>query len=210
MLEHWPVGSISESVSRPFTTIASWRGPFGPINHGGQTLGLKVHEFRKYLALPTLTGDNFEVALSIDPGDWKDRELLVQSGWRLVDPAAVARGPLDFRDYVMRSAAEFSVAQGVYVDTHSGWFSDRTIRYLAAGKPALVQDTGAGDNLPAHPLAGREGLLLFSTFDEAVAGVRGIRRDYQRHSAAARKLAETHFDSDVVLGKLMDELGIKS
>jgi hypothetical protein len=203
VLAHWPIGSISESVSRPFTTIASWRGPFGPIVHGGRTLGIKVHEFRKYVALPALTGDDFEITLSIDPGDRKDRELLVHNGWRLVEPAAVARGPLEFRDYVMTSAAEFSVAQGVYVETRSGWFSDRTVRYLAAGKPALVQDTGAGDNLPAG-----EGLLTFSTLDEAVTGVRDIRRDYQRHCRAARKLAETHFDSDVVLGKLMDDLGI--
>ena len=122
------------------------RGRFGPINFGGRTLGLKVHEFRKYVALPTLTGDDFEIALAIDPGDWKDRELLVQNGWRLTDPSTVGRGPLKFRDYVMQSAAEFSVAQGVYVDTRSGWFSDRTVRYLAAGKPALVQDTGAGKN----------------------------------------------------------------
>ena len=150
----------------------------------------------------------------------------MQNGWRLADPAAVARGPLDFRDYVMRSAAEFSVAQGVYVDTRSGWFSDRTIRYLAAGKPALVQDTGWFDirhssfDIGARAARGgrmtndecrlrdREGLVLFSTLDEAVAGVRSIRGDCQRHCAAARKLAETQFDSDVVLGKLMDDLGI--
>ena len=132
-------------------------------------MGLKVHEFRKFVTLPALTGDDFEIALAIDPGDWKDRELLVENGWRLADPAAVAGSPAEFRDYVMRSAAEFSVAQGVYVDTRSGWISDRTIRYLAAGKPALVQDTGAGDNLPASV---GEGLLVFSTLDEAVTAVR--------------------------------------
>jgi hypothetical protein len=206
VLEDWQVGR--NEGHRPFTTIASWRGPFGPINVGGRTLGLKVHEFRKFITLPALTGDEFELALAIEPGDWKDRESLVANGWRLVEPAVVVRGPLEFRDYVTNSAAEFSVAQGVYVDTHSGWFSDRTIRYLAAGLPALVQDTGIGRDSPGHPLAGREGLLVFSTLDEAVSGVLSIRSDYDRHCAAARKLAETHFDSDVVLGKLMDDLGI--
>jgi hypothetical protein len=164
---------------------------------------LKVHEFRKFIELPRLTGDEFEIALAIEPGDWKDRDLLVANGWRLVEPAAVARGPLEFREYVVRSTAEFSVAQGVYVDTHSGWISDRTIRYLAAGRPVLVQDTGAGRNVPTG-----DGLLVFSTLEEAVSGVREIRRDYDRHCAAARKLAETHFDSNVVLGKLIDDLGI--
>jgi hypothetical protein len=202
VLEDWPVCRVEGP--RPFTTIASWRGPFGPINAGGRTLGLKVHEFRKFISLPALTGDDFELALAIEAGDWKDRESLVANGWKLVEPKDVVPGPLEFRDYVTRSAAEFSVAQGVYVDTRSGWFSDRTIRYLAAGRPALVQDTGIGRNLSSG-----EGLLVFSTLNEAVAGVRNIRRDYERHCAAARKLAETYFDSDVVLGKLMDDLGIK-
>ena len=166
-------------------------------------MGLKVHEFRKFISLPALAGDDFEIALKIDAGDAADRDLLLENGWRLVDPTEVAGGPLEFRDYVLNSAAEFSVAQGVYVDTRSGWFSDRSVRYLAAGKPVLVQDTGAGRRLPTG-----EGLVVFSTLDEAVAGVRRIRDNYQQHSAAARKLAETHFDSNVVLGRLMDDLGI--
>ena len=201
VLEDWPVHRC-EGPFR-FTTIASWRGPFGPIALAGRTLGLKHHEFRKFVSLPALAGEDFEIALSIDAGDWKDRDLLTASDWRLVDPARVAGGPMEFRDYVLNSAAEFSVAQGVYVDTRSGWFSDRTVRYLAAGKPVLVQDTGASPCVPAG-----EGLLVFSTLDEAVAGVRNIRDNYERHSAAARRLAETHFDSNVVLGRLMDDLNI--
>ena len=98
------------------------------------------------------------------------------------------------------SGAEFSVAQGIYVDTGSGWFSDRTVRYLASGKPALVQDTGFGRN---HPVG--EGLLAFRTLDEAVAGARRIAADYERHAAAARRLAEEHFDSDMVLPRFLEE-----
>jgi hypothetical protein len=202
VLEDWP--ACRAEASRPFTTIASWRGPFGPINAGGRTLGLKVHEFRKFITLPVLTGDEFELALAIEPGDWKDREALLNWGWRIVEPAAVVRGPAEFREYVSQSAAEFSVAQGVYVDTWNGWFSDRTVRYLASGRPSLVQDTGIGRNLPTG-----EGLLVYSTLEDAIAGVRIIRRDYDHHCAAARRLAETHFDSDVVLGKLMKDLGIR-
>jgi hypothetical protein len=201
VMEDWPLSA--SAMDRPFTTIASWRGPFGPISFAGRTLGLKVHEFRKFLRLPALTSDAFEVALKIEPGDSADRHRLLEHGWRLVDPEIVACGPNEFRAYVLNSAAEFSVAQGVYVDTHSGWFSDRSVRYLAAGKPVLVQDTGVGRQLPTT-----EGLLVFSTLEEAVAGARSIRDNYDQHTVAARKLAETCFDSDVVLGRLVDELDI--
>ena len=102
-----------------------------------------------------------------------------------------------------RSGAEFSVAQGIYVETASGWFSDRTVRYLASGKPALVQDTGFEAELPVG-----DGLLAFSSPDEAAAGIDAILRDYDRHSRAARLLAETYFDSDVVLGRVLEEAGV--
>jgi hypothetical protein len=201
VLELWPVHRCDGW--RGFTTVANWRGPFGRIAFGGRTLGLKVHEFRKFIRLPALTGEEFEIALNIDKSDSADREQLLENGWRLVDPATVARGPMEFRDFVLNSTAEFSVAQGVYVDTGSGWFSDRTVRYLAAGKPVLVQDTDASRHLPAG-----EGLVVFSTLEEAIAGVRSIRDNYELHAVAARRLAETHFDSSVVLGRLLDDLGI--
>ena len=123
VLDDWPVANASPAshAAAPFTTIASWRGPFGPITHDGKTFGLKVHEFRKVLDLPARTGLPFEIALAIHPGDTADREKLVTHGWRLVEPAAVAADPQTFRDYVTGSRAEFSVAQGVYVDTNSGW-----------------------------------------------------------------------------------------
>ena len=99
------------------------------------------------------------------------------------------------------SGAEFSVAQGIYVDTHSGWFSDRSIRYLASGKPVLVQDTGFSRNLPVG-----EGLLAFRTLGEAVAGAREIIAYYDRHSQAARKLAEDYFDSDKVIAAMLKQI----
>ena len=101
------------------------------------------------------------------------------------------------------SSAEFSVAQGVYVETNSGWFSDRTVRYLASGRPALVQDTGFGRHVPAG-----EGLLAFRTLDEAAAGADRIRGDYARHARAARALASEFFDADKVLARFLDEVGV--
>lgn len=108
-----------------------------------------------------------------------------------------------FRRYVQASKAEFSAAQGVYVQTGSGWFSDRTAAYLASGKPALVQETGFSRSLPAGV-----GLIAFRTLEEAVAGVEQIVRDYDRHCDAARAHAETYFDSDKVLGRLLRETGV--
>jgi hypothetical protein len=202
VLDDWPLANGSPATSpAPFTTVASWRGPFGPITHDGKTFGLKVHEFRKFLDLPARTGRPFEIALSIHPGDAVDREKLVAANWRLVDPAAVAADPHAFRAYVTNSRAEFSVAQGVYVDTNSGWFSDRTVRYLAAGRPVLVQDTGFSRHLPTGL-----GLVAFRTPEEAAAGAADIIARYADHRAAARAIAARHFDSDRVLGGLLADL----
>jgi hypothetical protein len=201
VLDDWPVCG----TDRPgrFTTIASWRGPYGPIEYEGRTLGLKVHEFRKVVDLPRRVPCTFEIALDIHPADGKDLRLLQQNGWQLVDPRAAAGDPFAFRRYVQGSEAEFSVAQGVYVGTQSGWFSDRTVRYLASGKPALVQETGWGDNLWTG-----EGLLTFRTPGEAAAGAAAILRDYGRHCRAARALAEAAFDSGKVLRRLTEEVGV--
>jgi hypothetical protein len=129
--------------------------------------------------------------------------LLRDHGWRIVDPLALAAGPCEFREYVRNSGAEFSVAQGVYVGTESGWFSDRTVRYLASGKPVLVQDTGFSRNYPVG-----DGLIAFRTVEQAVAGVEQIAADYDKHCRSARALAETYFDSEKVLSDFISEVGI--
>jgi hypothetical protein len=205
VLDDWPVTDASSimTLDSPFTTIASWRGPFGPITHDGKTFGLKVHEFRKFLDLPARSGLPFEIALAIHPGDAADRDRLVAAGWRLADPAVVAADPHAFRDYVSGSRAEFSVAQGVYVDTHSGWFSDRTVRYLAASRPVLVQDTGFSRHLPTGL-----GLVTFRTPEEAAAGAADIVARYDAHRVAARAIAAQHFDSDHVIDLMLTPLSL--
>jgi len=201
MLEHWPVYA-DRSFDR-FTTVASWRGAYGPVQHNGKTYGLKVHEFRKFLDLPRRNGAKFEVALQIDAADKKDREALLAHGWSLVDPKTACGTADAFRDYVATSGAEFSAAQGIYVETNSAWFSDRTVRYLASARPALVQDTGFSRHYPVG-----KGLVAFRTLDEAVAGAEAIERDYERHCVAARKIAEEFFDSDRVIAQMMAEIGL--
>ena len=201
LLDLWP--ACLEVRHDRFTTVASWRGAYGALEHGGRTYGAKAHELRRFLPLPLHVPAAFELALDIHPADGKDRAALEEHGWRLVDPGVAAGSPAAFRSYVQGSGAEFSVAQGVYVHTNCGWFSDRTVRYLASGRPALVQDTGFSRNLPVG-----EGLLAFSTLDEAVVGAEAVLGDYERHSAAARALAEEWFSSDRVLGRLCEEVGV--
>jgi hypothetical protein len=202
VLDDWPTAEPG-GLDR-FTTIANWRGPFGPIEHGRRTYGLKVHEFRKLIELPRRAEKSFEIALDIHPADSQDLDALRDHGWRIVDPKAVAGDPDAFRAYVKESGAEFSVAQGVYVDTNSGWFSDRTTRYLASGRPALVQDTGFGRTLPVG-----DGLVAFGTLEEAVDGAADIAARYEEHCAAARRIAEEQFAAGRVLARFCEQAGIE-
>jgi hypothetical protein len=205
VLDDWPVAPAAAAHGPlRFTTVASWRGAYGAATFGGRTYGQKAHEFRTVIDLPRRAGQTFEVALDIHAGDAKDLAALRESGWVVVDPRGAAGTPELFGAYVRGSSAEFSVAQGVYVDTRSGWFSDRTTRYLASGRPALVQDTG----FRRHVLCG-EGLVSFSGPDEAAAGAERIARDYPAHCAAARAVAERYFDSDAVVARVLDEVGAR-
>jgi hypothetical protein len=220
VLNEWPV-SPKGDASR-FTTVATWRGrPFGSRAHGGRSFGLKADEFLKFVDLPPRVEQDFEIVLNLnapkpllpdgpyppplEPRERREVKLLQQHGWRLVDPRLAAPDPLAYRRYVQQSGGEFSAAKGIYVQTQSGWFSDRTVCYLASGKPVLVQDTGFGRTLPTG-----EGLVPYRTLDAAVAGARRIARDYPDHCAAARAIAEQYFGSDRVLGRLLDEAGVAS
>jgi hypothetical protein len=200
VLEWWPLSHI---LGESFTTIASWRGAYGPLEFQGRSYGLRVHQFRRFVDLPVLTGRPFELALAIHPAETRDLALLSGKGWSLVDPQMAAGDPLSYRSYIGRSLAEFSVAKDLYVQTRGGWISDRSLCYLASGKPVLAQETGFSRHYPTG-----EGLLAYSTLEEAVAGVEEIARRPDRHARAARALAEEYFDSDKVLGRLLQQLGV--
>jgi hypothetical protein len=185
-----------------FTSVGAWRGPYAPISLNGITYGLRAHEFRKFAHIPKLSGRPFDIALDIDLAETKDLELLSENGWTLVSPRAAAGDLWTYRRFLQSSFAEFMVARGIYVQTRSGWFSERSICYLASGTPVLAQDTGLNGLLPVG-----EGLLTFSTVDEAAAGVEAICSDHGRHAAAAAELAEAHFGSDLVLERLLTTVG---
>ena len=203
VLGHWPMQPPKPAGA--FTSIGAWRGPNAPVEYRGHTYGLRVHEFRKFIELPgkVRARTRFEMALDIHPGDTKDIELLNENGWEIVDPMQVAGGPEEYRAYIAGSKAEFMVPKQMYVDTNSGLLSDRSVYYLASGRPVLARDTGIKHLYPVG-----EGLLTFNTIDEAAAGVEEINGNYDRHCKAAREIAAEYFDSDKVLTNLLDCLGV--
>ena len=203
VLEHWPA-QAAEDPGTSFTSVASWRGPFAPIEYEGVMYGLRVHEFRRFADLPGRTTQDLEIALDIHEAETADLEVLRTNGWQLADPAVVAADPWAYRDYVQRSRGELMIAKHMYVASRSGWLSDRSICYLAAGRPVVAQDTAISELYPVG-----EGLLAFDDPAEAAAAIAEVSADYPRHSRAARRLAEEHFDSDRVIGRVLHELGIR-
>lgn len=180
---------------RVWTTIASWEpGTFGPTIDGVRCGG-KGREFERFAPLPRLASMPLELSLS----GAVPREFLEQNGWRVREAWPVSRDPWVYRRYLARSFGEWSVAKNAYVVGSTGWFSCRSACYLALGVPVVVQDTGFRHRLPVG-----EGLLAFSTLDEAAQAIDAVRSDPERHSRAAIELAEAHFDSRVVLGELLE------
>jgi hypothetical protein len=201
VLERWPVSN--GPPGRGFTTVATWRSPSGVVGHDGRTFPGKHHEIRRLLALPSLVGAPLEMALAIEPADAADLLALEDAGWRVVDPDRVAGTVAGFQEYVSGSLGELSCAQGVYVETRSGWLSDRTARYLASGRPAVVQDTGFAARVPAG-----EGLLAFDGLEQAAVAAASVLSDYERHAKAARAIAEEYFAAEVVLGRFLEDVGV--
>jgi hypothetical protein len=198
VLREWPVAR--RQTRDAFTTVANWRS-YGSVHYDGLFLGQKAHALRPLIHLPRKTRRRFELALAIHPAE-PDVAALHGNGWQLVDPMHVAGTPEKYRRFVRGSRAELGIAKSGYIAARSGWFSDRSACYLAAGRPVLAQDTGFGAVLPTG-----EGLLSFTTDEDAIEGIDAIDTDYERHRDAARAIAEQYFDSDRVLTRLLDRMG---
>jgi hypothetical protein len=203
-LDHWPAQSPESGAGGAFTSVASWRGPFAPVEYEGVTYGLRVHEFRRFADLPRRTAEPLEVALDIHEAETADLSLLRENGWRLADPAREAADPWAYRAYVQHSKGELMIAKNMYVASRSGWLSDRSICYLASGRPVVAQDTGISELYPVG-----NGLVTFSDPEEAVVALGRVAADYEAHCAAARALAEEHFRAEAVVGRLLEELGVR-
>jgi hypothetical protein len=184
-----------------FTTIGNWRQAGSVRFQDSIYTWSKHHEFLKFLDLPSRTTQVFELALS--RLEEPERQLLESKGWR-VRPAVGLSKDLDaYRSYVARSRGEFTVAKDQNVRLRSGWFSERSAQYLAAGRPVITQETGFSNVLPAG-----HGLFGFSTLEEIVEAVETINANYQKHCQAASALAREYFSYDVVLKRLLSEVGL--
>jgi hypothetical protein len=202
VLDLWPP-HIDETCRR-FSTIADWWGK-QYVRFEGQYYGSKREEFLRFVRVPVEANQTIEVALTLHPGDHREIGLLHRNNWRILDPYLYAGDIDSYREFIRYSRAEFSVAKSGYVRSRSGWVSDRSACYLASGKPVLVQSTGFEPYLPTG-----EGLLTFRTAREAVAGIESINRDYLAHCQAARRIAERHFESGVVLTSLLRQVGVSA
>jgi len=198
VLEHWPfAGALVHDAA---TTVGNWRG-YGSIEYEGVFYGQKAHSLRQLIDLPGRTSERILLALAIHADERPDLQALDANHWQRVDPATVTASPSAYHGFVQGSKAELGIAKSGYVVSRCGGFSDRSACYLASGRPVVAQDTGFGRHLPTG-----EGLLSFSTTDEAAAALDEVGQDYDRHRRAARALAEEHFDSDRVLSKLLERL----
>jgi hypothetical protein len=184
-----------------FTTVGNWK-QLGEVRYQGEVYTWsKHHEFLKFLDLPARTRWPFELALS--SYEEADKHLLESRGWRVRHALDFSKDLDAYRHYVAGSRGEFTVAKDQNVRLRSGWFSERSAQYLAAGRPVVTQETGFSNALPT----GR-GLFGFSTLDEAVAAVETINADYERQRRGATGLAREVFAYDVVLKRLLAEVGL--
>jgi hypothetical protein len=183
------------------TTIASWSARDKDVELGGRTLHWRKDlAYKRFAALPERAALPLEVALRGGGSD--DARMLAERGWRL-RPARSLDDLWSYRTYIQSSAGEFSVGKEQVVATRSGWFSDRTVCYLAAGRPAVVEDTGFSNFLPTG-----QGLLAFTDEDEALAAIEAVASDYDAHAAAAREIAHEFFDGEKVLARILERAGM--
>jgi hypothetical protein len=217
LLDEWVDGSPSRQA---FTTVGNWKQEGRDVRYRGETyFWSKHHEFLKFIGLPSRVKEELELATNLaDPSTIRhgvenvvktmgmDEDAgaeLVRNGWKLVPGTDISRDPSTYRDYIRNSRGEFTVARDLNVRLKSGWFSERSACYLAAGRPVITQDTGFGTVIPTG-----EGLFAFNTMDDILAAFDSVRTDYKRHSDAALSIASEYFRAETVLAKLITDLGL--
>lgn len=201
VLDAW--AEHADATCRFFTTVATWQNKGKDISFQGETYYWSKHvNFLKFLDLPRHTQQPLELA--IETSDQAVREKLSALGWYLAEASERSATVEGYRDYIYSSRGEFTVAKDIYVRPRSGWFSDRSVCYLAAGKPVVTQETGFSKFISAG-----EGLLAFSNMEEAVAALEAINRNYLRHAHAARRIAEESFAADRVLRNLLQDAEVE-
>jgi hypothetical protein len=184
-----------------YTTITTWHNKGKDITLRGETYyWTKDREFEKFLDLPRRRPVPFELAAGV-PEDV--RQLLCSHRWRQVHSVEISKDIHQYRSYIQSSRGEFTVARDQYVRPKTGWFSDRSACYLAAGRPVITQETGFSKFLPTG-----KGLFAFQTMDDILAAVDTIENDYEGNCRAAREIAAEYFAAEKVVGSLMERAGL--
>lgn len=195
----WPVAAPPEAGA-PFTSVTTWQA-YPPVAWEGIEYGAKDLSFLEFLDLPARTPARLRLAMGAGTNHQVGAELLSAHGWEIADPLDATRSTAAYQRFIASSLGEIGLAKHGYVKSRSGWFSERTCLYLASGRPAVVQDTGWSDWLPRG-----QGLLGFSTIEEAADAIDALRADPAGHAAAARKIAEAHFEATDVCAEILDAL----
>jgi aminoglycoside phosphotransferase (APT) family kinase protein len=196
-LDLWPY--VFDAEARRFTTVTSWWGDEWITDGHLHYENNKRVTFLDHLDLPRHTRQPLEIAAFLGPGDAFDVAALADRGWSIRHSREVASTPAQYRSYVQSSRGEFSCVKPSCLHFRNAWVSDRTICYLASGKPAVVQYTGENRFLPEG-----EGLFRFRTIEEAADALDTINRDYERHCKAARGIAEAYYDADSVVEEILN------
>jgi hypothetical protein len=200
VLEVWPFQEADPHG--PFTTIATWHNRGKDLCFRGQAYQWSKHEnFLAVAEIPRRTSVQLELAVEID--NPVERELFLRQGWLLSSPLAVSQDIDVYQRYITNSRGEFTVSKDAVVRTRSGWFSDRSVCFLAAGKPVVTQETGFSKYVPTG-----QGLFAFSGVDEILAALEAIAADYTKHARAAHDIAQEYFAADKLLKKMLSDIGI--
>jgi len=185
-------------ASGPFTTVMSWNYFKGPVAHAGVEYDSKVSEFEKFKQLPARSPVKLEMAVS---GDKFDPVDIRNAGWTFIDARFASLTGSAYQNFISQSKGEWSVAKNVYAQTRSGWFSCRTACYLAAGRPAVVQDTAW-----SRYVASGAGLFGFITMDQCVSALEAVNANYAKHSRDAYEVAREYLAPDRVLTPMLEAI----
>jgi hypothetical protein len=187
----------------PWRTIATYRNKGKDVVVDGRTYHWSKHpNFERVMDLPKRTPETLEIAL-VTAGENAVRERFLANGWKLEDPVAISSDPDVYRAYIQGARGEFSVEKEDQTELKVGWFSDRSVCFLAAGRPCVLQDTGIGE-----VIALGEGLLEWNTPQEAIEALARVSADYERHCAAAVRVAREHFEASVLLPPMLEAAGV--
>ena len=201
LLDEWHEG-IGPKEPGAFTTVGTWYNKGNDIEIGSDNFFWSKHvNFVKVLEVAGRANQAIELAMDIKSGP--DYERAVRGGFTFAPVIPMSLDIDNYRTYVSSSRGEFTVAKDLYARTRSGWFSDRSVCYLAAGRPVITQSTGFEKYVPAG-----EGLMAFDRPDDAVEAIKEVNRDYQRHARAARKIAVEYFDALKLLGAMAEAIGL--